>query len=194
MGITIHYSGRFKKKASLPAMIEEVKDIVSVYNWPYFIYDTEFPGKGFGKQEYDDNIYGIHFSPPESEPVWLCFLSNGRMSNIINVKLYANSSVSRDKLYLYMLFTKTQFAGTEIHKIIVHLLKYISKKYLAHFKVIDEGEYWETGDEKLLEENFSCLTQYINDFTTAIETFPKENGETFEAYFLKLMQHIKNKK
>lgn len=32
MGITIHYSGRFNPKASLPQMVEEVKDIVIAYN------------------------------------------------------------------------------------------------------------------------------------------------------------------
>lgn len=194
MGITIHYKGRFKKHASLPAMIEEVKDIATVYNWPYFIYDTDFPSNDFGKKEFDNNIYGIHFTPPESEPIWLSFFSNGRMSNIINKKLYANSTSAMEQRYLYMLFTKTQFAGAEIHKLIIHILKYIGKKYFAHFKVIDEGEYWETGDEKLLEENFRYLTQMINDFATALETFPREKNESFEDYFLKLMELIKNKK
>ena len=31
MGLSIHYSGSFKKEASLETMIEEVKDIAEIY-------------------------------------------------------------------------------------------------------------------------------------------------------------------
>ena len=171
-------------------MIEEVKDIAAIYNWEYFIFNDEFPANSFGKAGYNNDIYGICFTPPECETVDLCFLSNGRMSSAANLKFYGNTKNEEEAAYLYMLFTKTQYAGIATHKLIIHLLKYIEKKYLTDFKVIDEGEYWETGDEKLLEENFKRYTDLINGFASSLENYPMEPGESFETYFERLMEHI----
>ncbi len=87
MGLTIHYNGKFNEKASLAGMIEEVKDIAEIYNWQYTIYESQFPERSSdndsfpkGMDSHNENIYGIIFLPPECEPVFLTFLSNGRMS------------------------------------------------------------------------------------------------------------------
>lgn len=193
MGLTIHYSGRFNPAASLPAMIEEVKDIVSIYKWPYNIYETEFVKNELGKTKYTDKVYGISFTPPECETVSIQFLSNGRMSNEVNLEIYGNSKIRHEKKFLYMLFTKTQFAGMEIHKLVVHLLKHIEKKYLLDFKVNDEGEYWNTLDEKMLAERFTIYNMLLDDFTTALEIFPVGKGERFDKYFMRLMKEVKKK-
>ena len=74
MGLSIHYSGRFNPAASLKAMIEEVKDIATIYKWDYFVFDNEFPTDSLGKTIYNQQIYGICFTPPECETVDLCFL------------------------------------------------------------------------------------------------------------------------
>jgi hypothetical protein len=190
MGLTIHYSGSFNPAASLKAMIEEVKDIAAIYNWKYFVFNDKFPENSFGKTAYNDDIYGICFTPPECETVSLCFLSNGRMSNAVNLKFYGNPKNKEEADYLYMLFTKTQYAGPEIHKLIIHLLKYLSKKYFPDFTVSDEGEYWETGDEKLLEENFKRYTALINGFVSCLQNFSMNPGESFEAYFERLLRHM----
>ena len=190
MGLSIHYSGRFNPAASLKAMIEEVKDIATIYKWDYFVFDNEFPADSLGKTTYNQHIYGICFTPPECETVDLCFLSNGRMSCAVNLKFYGNSSNKEEAAYLYMLSTKTQYAGIQIHKLVIHLLKFISKKYLLDFTLSDEGEYWETGDEKLLEENFKRYTSLINGFVSSVQNYPIEPGESFEAYFERLMEHI----
>jgi len=94
-----------------------------------------------------------------------------------------------------MLFTKTQLAGIEIHKLIAHILKHIEKKYLLDFKVSDEGEYWEALDENKLAEKFRQYNFLMDSFTTALESFPKNKGENFEAYFVRLMEYVnKNSK
>jgi len=49
MGLSIHYSGSFNPKASLQAMIEEVKDIAETYKWKYFVFEDEFPANIIGK-------------------------------------------------------------------------------------------------------------------------------------------------
>ena len=79
-----------------------------------------------------------------------------------------------------MLSVKTQYAGIEIHKLIIHLLKYLSGKYLQDFKVIDEGEYWETGDEKLLQDTFKRYTDLIESFASSLETYPKNPGKVLK--------------
>ncbi len=193
MGLTIHYSGSFNPNASLKEMIEEVKDIAAIYKWEYFIFNDEFPANSLGKAGYNNDIYGICFTPPECETVDLCFLSNGRMSSAVNLKFYGNTTNKEEAAYLYMLHTKTQYAGIEIHKLVIHLLKYLDKKYLAGFTVIDEGDYWETGNEKLLEETFERYTNLIDGFASSLENYPIEPGESFEAYFERLMKLIQEK-
>lgn len=190
MGLSIHYSGSFNAKASLQAMIEEVKDIAEIHKWRYHVFDDEFPADSPGKAEYTQNIYGICFTPPECETVWLCFLSNGKMSSPSHLQFFGNSTNKEEQEYLYMLSVKTQYAGIEIHKLVIHLLKYLSGKYLQDFTLNDEGQYWETGDEKLLQDTFKRYTALIESFAASIENFPKKYGESFEAYFERLLKQI----
>lgn len=193
MGLSIHYNGSFNKAASLREMIEEVKDIAEIHKWEYHIFEDTFPKNSFGKASYNQNIYGISFSPPDCEPVWLCFLSNGKMSNPIHLKFWGDSNVRKEKGYLLMLSTKTQFAGIETHKLVIHLLKYLSKKYLSNFKLSDEGQYWETGNEKLLQEAFDRYESIFEIFTSSIKNSPKKKGEDFEAYFIRVLKQIRSK-
>ena len=190
MGLSIHYSGSFKREASLRAMIEEVKDIAEIYQWRYNIFEDTFPAAGFGKADYNQNIYGICFTPPECETISLCFLSNGKMSDALNLKFHGDSKDKEETKYLYMLSVKTQYAGIEIHKLVIHLLRHLSKKYLQDFILSDEGEYWETGDEKLLQEAFKRYTDLIESFASSLENYPKKTGESFEAYFERLLRQI----
>ena len=193
MGLTIHYNGKFNEKASLQEMIEEVKDIAEIYNWQYTIYEKQFHAAFFDNDSFNDEIYGISFTPPESETVCLCFLSNGRMSGPAHLKYFGNSADESEKKYLYTLSTKTQYAGSDIHKLIVHLLKYISKKYFKEFNVIDEGSYWETGDEKLLEDTFKRYNDLLDSVGFALENVPIKPNETFEEYFTRILGQIHNR-
>ena len=194
MGLSIHYSGSFNTKASLQAMIEEVKDIVEIYKWRYYVFEDQFPADSPGKAEYNQNIYGICFTPPECETVWLCFLSNRKMSSPVNLQFFGNSTNKQEQEYLYMLSVKTQYAGIEIHKIIIHILKHLSGKYLRDFTLSDEGQYWETGDEKLLQDTFTRYTVLIESFASSIENYPRNSGESFEAYFERLLKQIDEKR
>lgn len=193
MGLSINYSGSFNKYTSLTKMIEEVKDISEIYKWKYKIFNHEFPSKEFGKVKYNQNLYGIHFTPPECETVSLTFLSNGRMCCGARLEFFGNSESKTDQQYLYMLSAKTQFAGSDTHKIIIHLLKYLSGKYFSDFKLIDEGEYWETGDEKLLEKKFKQYTELLDTVSFSIQNYPMKKDETFEEYFSRVLKHISKK-
>lgn len=91
------------------------------------MFEEAFPEAGFDKTEYNQNIYGIAISPPRCEAVWLSFLSNRKMSGPSQLMVFGNTENTEHQEYLYRLFTKTQYAGVEIHKLIIHLLKYKRK-------------------------------------------------------------------
>lgn len=193
MGLSIHYSGSFNEKPSLFEMIEEVKDIAEIYKWKYNVYEDEFPAGNVGTSKYNQKLYGISLSPPNCEPVFLCFLSNGKMSCPPNLDFYGNAKSKEEAEYLYMLSTKTQYAGIEIHKLIIHLLKHLSGKYFRDFKVVDEGKYWETLDEKLLQETFKRYTDLTEGFASSLENYPRNPGESYEAYFERILKEIHEK-
>jgi hypothetical protein len=143
------------------------------------------------------DILGIEhgpFTPPSCETVFLSFLSNGRMSSLPNLMFFGNSADKDYQEYLYMLSTKTQFCGMKTHMLIIHLLKYLSDKYLLNFHMADEGHYWETGDEKLLEDTFKRYTDILNSVSDAFETFPVKTGETMEEYLSRLFDHVNKKR
>lgn len=194
MGLTIHYNGKFNLQMSLRNMIEEVKDIAEIHNWKHHVYGTEFPNDAVDKDEYDQKIYGITFVPPNSEPIYLTFLSNGRMSSEHGLRFWGNSKNEIERGYMYMLSTKTQFAGSEVHKLIIHLLKYLRGKYFEELNVHDEGKYWETNDEKLLEEIFEEYNIVFDYFETAINTIPLKNKESYEEYFKRILKIISKKR
>ncbi len=194
MGLSIHYNGRFNAQASLAEMIEEVKDIAEIYNWQYTVYQEQFPPNKFDNDFYTENIYGINFTPPDCETINLCFLSNGRISSPAHLKIFGYSADEAYKKYLYMLSVKTQFAGSNVHKLIIHLLKYLCKKYFQEFEVIDEGHYWETDDEKLLEETFEKYNDLLDSVGSALENIPMDSDETFEEYFDRILKIIQGKR
>jgi len=194
MGLSIHYTGAFKKEASLSDMIEEVKDIAENYHWKYEVYESSFPDNTFGNTDYDDNIYGISFTPPDCETVTIAFLSNGKMSGPVQLMFFGKNSDSPEPDYLNKLFVKTQYAGQEVHKLIIHLFKHLSIKYFHEFTLFDEGKYWETNDEKLLKEIFDQYTNLIEDFSLATEVIPINREESFDNYFERLINQIQERK
>lgn len=189
MGLSIHYSGRFNKNAILSELITEVQEIAETFKWIYKIHLKTFPVKENDAQSYDGKIYGISFTPPECETVSISFLSNYRMSSNMHLKFFGHSENKSESDFLYMLSTKTQFAGTTIHKTLIELFRYLYKRnYFSEFDLIDEGEYWETGDEKLLEQKFKANGDLIDSFSLAVETIPIKQGESFENYFERILK------
>jgi hypothetical protein len=146
MGLSIHYSGSIANPESLPELISEIEDIAKVYDWPYKIFESKFPENQFGRETFLDGIYGICFTPPGCESVFISFLSNGKISSPPLLELYGDEN-NPEKKYLYIVSVKTQFAGADIHMLIVHLFRYVSQKYFARFNISDEGNYWETSDQ-----------------------------------------------
>ena len=94
MGLSFHYSGRIANPELLPKLIEEVLDITKTYGWKNFCYETSFPQNRLsGINEYSDEVFGISFTPPECETIFISFLSNGRMSSPIHLRFYGKSKI-----------------------------------------------------------------------------------------------------
>lgn len=194
MGLSFHYSGSIANPELLPRLIDEIQDIAKVYNWKHNIYERQFPENAFGKPEYNQNIYGICFTPPNCETISICFLSNGRMSDHPHLKFFGKTEDQPEREYLYMLSVKTQYAGVELHKFIIQLFRYLNTNYFADFKMSDEGQYWETNDVALLETTFKKYTELINGFASAIESYPIQSGENIESYFERMMKLLRDKR
>ena len=52
---------------------------------------------------------------------------------------------------------------------LIKLLRYLKRKYFKTFEVIDEGNYWETGDADLLKEKMKFLSQKLDAFCQALD-------------------------
>lgn len=190
MGLCIYYSGQIKNVESLPPLIEEVKDVCSVYHWKYNIHESFFPGNALAEQEFLEPIYGISFTPPKCEMIGLTFLSNGVMACPSRIMFFGNSQNEAERNYIYQIHSKTQYAGLATHAIIINLFRHLNDKYLKNFKIIDESLYWETGDEDILRKNFKAYDALLDNFTLSLETFPVKKGENMISYFERLMGHI----
>ncbi|MEQ9376929.1 MAG: hypothetical protein RIG68_17195 [Imperialibacter sp.] len=191
--MSIHYSGRISNRASLPNLIEEIKDITNIYQWKLSVFKEEFPVQDDEGQLVDGELYGVAFSPPNCEPVWVSFLSNGRMSTPVALKFFGEQRDEDEKKYLYHLSTKTQFAGIHTHQVIIHLLKYLKEKYLEDFVLSDEGQYWETNDKSVLEANFSRYTLLIDIVEDGLKNLPIKPGESMEDYFERMTKGLNRK-
>lgn len=190
MGLSIHYNGRIKQAASLPALIEEVKDISEIYGWKYHIYETEFPNNSFDNCLLLDPVYGISFTPTASETISLAFLSNGVMVCPARINFFANSESETERSFIFINSVKTQYAGVVIHQLIIHLFKYLDRKYLQEFQLTDESEYWETLDEALMKRKFKLYNELVDGFASALQSFPMEANEDLQTYFNRLIQYV----
>ena len=166
MGLTIHYAAQLNDPRSLPLLVAEVQDICASAHWTY----TRIP---VDDQEEHLDLRGIVVNlSRESEPLWLTFSSDGRLTTPLAYQM-------RDRFpdWAFQAFTKTQFAGPQTHIVLVHLLKYLAGKYFSSIQVNDEGQYWDTEDVGVLRERFETYQQVFNQVFDVLQTLPAVPGE-----------------
>jgi hypothetical protein len=181
MGLSIHYSGYIQNKDSLDSLIEEVTDICKTLGWYTHSFD-------------DDEIKGVSFAPEGSEPVFLTFNHEGRTLSPINIlvkDIYDDIGIPKESIFTTS--TKTQFAGEEAHIAIIKLLKHLSKKYLRDFTLNDEGNYWETGDEEILRQQFSRYEAARDIVRDTLNDLSVNPGETTESLTDRLERLLREK-
>jgi len=64
-------------------------------------------------------------------------------------------------------FTKTQFAGAEVHSKVCEVLRIVAS-FSSWVDIFDEGEYYETLDYQNLVKNIEDLGKFINMFANAL--------------------------
>lgn len=190
MGLCIYYKGVFNAHASLTEMIAEVEDVAKAYSWDYHVFETSFPAEDKIANNDKPELFGISFSPPQSEAVWLCFYQNKKTGSPMSIVVDGEKALDTHD----HTSTKTQYAGWRVHQVIIHLLRYLSEKYFSEFELIDESRYWETNDEAVLISNFNKYNAIIESFASALEHIPVNKGEGVEDYLKRLFEIIQKRK
>lgn len=172
MGLSIHYSGTIKEMALIPVLTEAVLDVCKVLHWNYHLFN-------------DANFKGICFSPPEGEPVFLTFNNSTELASPVlwQLQLEPIATIS----------TKTQYAGIEAHIAVMKLLKHLQGRYFSHFELMDEGGYWESDDEAVLQKQFDRYTFLLEAVCEVLQDFKAAPGEKAESLADRLEQFLKER-
>lgn len=91
------------------------------------------------------------------EPLFLVFHDDGRLHGLFGDEWS---------------FCKTQFAPVEVHVQIVDLLRHLQERFYEDFEVIDDGEYWETGDLVRLTDHLRVTSAAIDSVAEALSEAP----------------------
>jgi hypothetical protein len=157
MGLSFHYSGKIKNRASISALVEEAQDVCTILQWNYHLYN-------------DEDVKGISFSPPECEPVFLVFNNKNELCSPVMMQYDVHPATT--------ISVKTQFAGIEIHKAVIKLLKHLKEVYLTEFELFDEGGYWEALDEEKLNRQFNRYNYILSKVTEQLKDFKAGENDT----------------
>jgi len=145
MGVTIHFEGQLIDEKAYQGLMELVSSTAKVEGWQTESIESKEVTLLRVRDEQDWDYTG----PAKGVTVYL-------HEDCDPVRL----EFDRD-LYVQE-FAKTQFAGIPIHLKVLELLKAITP-YFHELKVEDEGEYWETG-------NLRVLSSQIDRSKRAIES------------------------
>jgi len=183
MGVTIHYKGKLNSVDDIDSFCEEMEDISKSMGWKHTVID-----------KFDNNdkipVKGIIIRPHEkSESLQLISDQKGNLRNV-----FAFEFAGEDSELTYLNFIKTQFAPVENHIAVIKLLKYIQQKYISNLDVYDEGEYWQTGDEKILKRKIDFLNSVMDQLEDVLNTIEIEEGTSAESIADKIEEVLKNTK
>ena len=160
MGLSIHYQGAINAVHLIPKLVDELKDISSTFQWDYYVFD-------------DHRVKGICMSPLRCEPIIVAFTTDGKL--VCPFSLYHDIHPST------LISVKTEFAGIEVHKAVIKLLKYLKANYFSEFELNDEGGYWESEDEKILQNQSNKYEVILDTAYVALKDFKSPAGETAES-------------
>ncbi len=174
MGVSIHYRGRLNDTALLSTLCDELGDIADSMGWPSVSLDDDWSTppdavpKSCGEVQGYLGLRGVQITPhPDSEPLVLFFDANGYIRSPITMLMILDGTLQPETAWVAM---KTQFAGPDIHVLVVGLLKYLKKRYIANLEVSDESEYWESGDRRKLEKDMTLLNGKLQYLSGAISS------------------------
>lgn len=183
--MSIHYSGYLHERSLLPALAEEINDICNSMGWDYHYFEaTE-----------DASLEGIYFAPAECEPLFLTFTPEGRLLSPI-------SQITRDMLannglqpeLIYTISCKTQHAGINTHIALIRLFRYLSKKYFREFVMDDEGGFWESDEQEVLQHKFAQCENAIKALTDVLAELRSQPLDAPDSLAYRIEQLLKERK
>lgn len=177
MGVSIHYRGRLNDIGQLGALCEELADIANAMGWQSTTLDDDWGQPADARLRHTDTgvhidgnlgLRGIQIEPVEgSEFLAFFFDREGNLRSPMTMLLLLDGTLTPEQAWISV---KTQFAPPELHVRIVALLKYLKKRYISDLEVSDEGQYWETGDIRILTERLDFINAKIEQLSTGLSS------------------------
>ncbi len=142
MGVTIHFEGRLKSEEDYDDVMAKATDFAKQNKMDYkqIEEDEKLLRRVRNQEDWDYNgaTKGIRIEPAEN-------------CDPFNLEFDADNYIQE--------YCKTQFADINIHISIIDFLKTLQPNF-EDLKVVDEGEYWETGNkETLINHIKTCFHQ-----------------------------------
>ncbi|MCF6268900.1 MAG: hypothetical protein L3J41_04250 [Melioribacteraceae bacterium] len=193
MGITIHYKGKLNDANLIEPFCNEMEDIAKDMGWKYKLLENDLykpnsaqiiDGKIIGHIPLSGITLSIH---KETESLSFYFDKNGNIQNIISMFFLSENELNDSSDFI-----KTQSAPIQIHISIIKLMKYIKSKYISNLEVTDEGEYWETQNEILLQEKFNYLNDKINEVGNLLSNIGSNSDDSVESMVDRIETILKN--
>ena len=202
MGITIHFKGRLKNLQKVESVIDEFKDISEIMKWKWNSLNEDWNKPATARLSYSNNkaeitghlsLKGIQINlHPDCEPLPIFFDSKGYLRTPINMVLIHEGKLKPVNSYNSV---KTQFAPPDIHISIIKLLQFLKKQYVPGLEVIDEGDYWNTGDRNRLIEKIAFLEEKMDILEQALSSVDLKNVDHYTPEEIaKLLEDILRKK
>jgi hypothetical protein len=173
VGVSIHYRGRLDDVGQLATLCEELADIAAAMGWETTRLDDDWERPADARlrstpkgAQIDGHLglKGILLRPDvDAESLSFFFDREGNLRSMMDVVLLVDGTLKPQDAWVSV---KTQFASPEVHAWIVGLLKYVKKRCISDWQVSDEGQYWETGDLRLLRERMEFIGEKIEQLAS----------------------------
>ena len=188
MGVSIHYRGRVAEIQNIKAICDELAAIADRMNWRYTRLDEDWSQAADAAIEVREQgsqisghlpLKGIALTPhPKCETLQFFFDASGNLQDLISMVNISEGTLKPEDVWISV---KTQYAGPETHIWVIGLLKYFQKLHLPDLEVQDEGEYWETGNFKILKEKMDFVGEKIAAVSAELSRVSKGHIESFSA-------------
>ena len=177
MGLSIHYRGRLDDVGRLGLLCHDLTDIADTMKWPWRRLDEDWGRPASARLAASKEgcridghlpLKGILLTVhPGCEALRLFFDREGDLRDPIAMTMAPDGGPAPQDAYVSV---KTQFSSPEVHITLVKLLRFLKKRYMSNLEVLDEGDYWQTGDEAILREKMSFLSEKIDWVADVLST------------------------
>ncbi|HEX5111979.1 MAG TPA: hypothetical protein VFV79_03975 [Saprospiraceae bacterium] len=181
MGLSIFYSGTLGNANHLPVLIDEITDVCDALHWPwqYYMPSEQYP------------LEGMTFNPPGAQLIFMTFLKDGRLAEPYNLYSFKNNRFEVPDLKEEIIINPIiQYAGPEAHMQLISIMRHLSSKYFSKFKLIDESEFWETGNEQKCRDWFAMFSVWMDNMSDDLGKLDGRGYEGGQTYHSRLLDYL----